>query len=53
MKVYCVYAYVNDSDYPYVEKIFSNKEKAEKFLEEENKKAGWARVTCIDEKEIE
>ena len=53
--VYCVYGYPNieGCDHQYVEKIFRSEKDAEQYLEEENKRAKWKRVTRIDRMRVD
>ena len=50
-KVYCVFGYpqIEGAEYPVLDKIFAQRVDAENYMNEENNKAGWRRVICVDE----
>lgn len=53
-KVYCVFGHPQreGAEYPTLDKIFAQRVDAENYMNEENKKEGWRRMTCVDEEII-
>lgn len=54
MKVYIVYGYpeVEGAECEYVERLFYKFEDAETYMEKENAKWGWRKITGIQEMEV-
>jgi len=50
-KVYCIFGYpaIEGAEYPVLDKIFAQRVDAERYKTEENKKANWNRIVCVEE----